>query len=171
MSATRADMVRGIGRWDLVALMINITIGSGILGLPAKVFGLTGVYSILALFLCALVNVPSSFMLVIQIAVNHEVPETMNKVEAGVPIDWGVHQVLTSHNFAVNSLAALHFSGGLNMQIEHHLFPSVHSSHYPALAPIVKRACEEFDLPYNTSCSLWAAMAKHYRILQMNSVP
>ena len=54
MSAARAEMVRGIGRWDLVALMCNITIGSGILGLPAKLFGLTGVYSILALFLCAL---------------------------------------------------------------------------------------------------------------------
>jgi linoleoyl-CoA desaturase len=124
-----------------------------------------------ALLVCLLVNVPSSFFLVIQIAVNHEVPDTMNKVVTGAPIDWGVHQVLTSHNFAVDSFAALHFSGGLNMQIEHHLFPSVHYSHYPALARIVKQACEEFDLPYNTSCSLWEAMVKHYRVLQMNSVP
>jgi basic amino acid/polyamine antiporter, APA family len=54
MSAARAEMIRGIGRWDLVALMVNITIGSGILGLPSKLFGLTGVYSILALVLCAL---------------------------------------------------------------------------------------------------------------------
>jgi amino acid transporter len=54
MSGTPARMVRGIGRWDLVALMCNITIGSGILGLPSKLFGLTGAYSLLALFLCAL---------------------------------------------------------------------------------------------------------------------
>jgi APA family basic amino acid/polyamine antiporter len=47
------EIVRGIGRWDLVALMVNITIGSGILGLPAKLFALTDVYSILALVLCA----------------------------------------------------------------------------------------------------------------------
>jgi amino acid transporter len=46
-------IVRGIGRWDLVALMVNITIGSGILGLPAKLFGLTGRYSVLVLVLCA----------------------------------------------------------------------------------------------------------------------
>lgn len=46
-------MVRGIGRWDLVALMANITIGSGILGLPAKLFDLTGAYSVLVLVLCA----------------------------------------------------------------------------------------------------------------------
>ena len=47
------EIVRGIGRWDLVALMVNITIGSGILGLPAKLFALTGVYSVVALILCA----------------------------------------------------------------------------------------------------------------------
>jgi APA family basic amino acid/polyamine antiporter len=47
------DVLRGIRRWDLVALMVNITIGSGILGLPTKLFALTGVYSVLALVLCA----------------------------------------------------------------------------------------------------------------------
>jgi basic amino acid/polyamine antiporter, APA family len=46
-------MIRSIGRWDLVALMVNITIGSGILGLPAKLFALTGLYSVLVLLLCA----------------------------------------------------------------------------------------------------------------------
>ena len=124
-----------------------------------------------ALLICALVNVPSSFMLVIQIAVNHEVPETMGKIVPGQPIDWGVHQVLTSHNFGVDSPIALHMSGGLNMQIEHHLFPSVHYSHYPALAVIVREACLEFGLPYNTSRSLWEAMSKHYEVLRLNSVP
>lgn len=53
-SNTSYEIVRGIGRWDLVALMVNITIGSGILGLPAKLFALTGVYSVLALVLCAM---------------------------------------------------------------------------------------------------------------------
>jgi amino acid transporter len=48
------DVLRGIGRWDLVALMVNITIGSGIMGLPAKLFALTDVYSVVALVLCAI---------------------------------------------------------------------------------------------------------------------
>jgi amino acid transporter len=48
-----AAIIRGIGRWDLVALMTNISIGSGILGLPAKLFGLTGVYSVAVLVMCA----------------------------------------------------------------------------------------------------------------------
>jgi basic amino acid/polyamine antiporter, APA family len=48
-----ASVVRGIGRWDLVALMVNITIGAGMLGLPAKLFELTRSYSLLVLILCA----------------------------------------------------------------------------------------------------------------------
>jgi basic amino acid/polyamine antiporter, APA family len=52
--AEPAAIVRGIGRWDLVALMVNITIGSGILGLPSKLFALTGLASTLVLMLCAL---------------------------------------------------------------------------------------------------------------------
>jgi linoleoyl-CoA desaturase len=124
-----------------------------------------------ALLVCLLVNVPSSLLVVLQISVNHEVPETQSKVVPGAPIDWGRHQVLTSHNFGVRSIAALHLSGGLNMQIEHHLFPGVHYSHYPALSRIVREACAEFGLPYNTSRSLWEAVAKHYEILRVNSVP
>jgi fatty acid desaturase len=124
-----------------------------------------------ALLVCLLVNVPSSLLLVLQIAVNHEVPETQGHVVDGQPIDWGEHQVLTSHNYAVGSPVALYFSGGLNMQIEHHLFPSVHFSHYPALSGLVRAACTEFGLPYHTSCSIWEAVAKHYRVLRLHSVP
>ncbi len=124
-----------------------------------------------ALLVCLLVNVPSSLILVLQIAVNHEVPETQGNVVAGAPIDWGVHQVLTSHNYAVRSPVALHFSGGLNMQIEHHLFPSVHFRHYPALSGLVRETCAEFGLPYHESETMWEAVTKHYRVLRLHSVP
>ncbi|MGH8179103.1 MAG: APC family permease [Steroidobacter sp.] len=50
---SRATILRGIGRWDLVALMINVTIGAGILGLPARIFELTHAYSLLVLVACA----------------------------------------------------------------------------------------------------------------------
>jgi linoleoyl-CoA desaturase len=113
----------------------------------------------------------TSPLVVIQIVVNHEVPDTMNQVVAEAPIDWGAHQVLTSHNFAVNSPLALHLSGGLNMQVEHHLFPGVHYVHYPALSAIVQKTCVEFGLPYHTSAHIWEAMFKHYQVLKLNSVP
>jgi amino acid transporter len=54
---TREGLVRGIGRWDLVALAINGIIGAGIFGLPSAVFALTGTYSLLAFVACALVVV------------------------------------------------------------------------------------------------------------------
>jgi len=123
-----------------------------------------------ALLVCLCSNVPASIMLVIQIAVNHEVPETMSQTNPNKKkIDWGSHQVLTSHNFGVDSALALHLSGGLNMQIEHHLFPSVHYTHYPALAKIVQQACQEFNLPYHTSKHIFEAAAKHYRLLKITS--
>src|SRR5687768_3793636 len=52
-SATPPRLVRGIRRWDMVALAINSVIGAGIFGLPARVFGLVGTYSLAAYVLCA----------------------------------------------------------------------------------------------------------------------
>jgi amino acid transporter len=50
-----ADLVRGIRRWDLVAIAINGIIGAGIFGLPSKVYALIGTYSLIAFVACALV--------------------------------------------------------------------------------------------------------------------
>ena len=52
------------------------------------------------------------------------------------------------------------------MQIEHHLFPSVHFSHYKALRLITKQTCKEFNVPYHTSESLIPALIKHYALLK-----
>ncbi|MCU0656699.1 MAG: fatty acid desaturase [Polyangiaceae bacterium] len=118
---------------------------------------------------CLITNSICSLMVILQIVVNHEVPETLGATSRATRGDWGAHQVLTSHNYSVDSALALHLSGGLNMQIEHHLFPSVHYRHYPALGVIVREACAEFGLPYNTSPTFAEAVRKHYRLLEMNS--
>ncbi len=52
--AEHKGLIRGIGRWDLVALTINIIIGAGIFGLPSRIYSLTGAYSLLAYLVCAL---------------------------------------------------------------------------------------------------------------------
>ena len=52
---SEADLVRGIRRWDLVAITINGIIGAGIFGLPSKVYSLIGTYSLIAFVACALV--------------------------------------------------------------------------------------------------------------------
>src|SRR6185503_13586497 len=52
--ANHPGLIRGIGRWDLVAFTINVIIGAGIFGLPSRIYGLTGAYSLLAYLVCAL---------------------------------------------------------------------------------------------------------------------
>lgn len=118
----------------------------------------------------------------LQFAVSHEVDECVEHeksvldtlkaneakgiVNQGGLVDWGAHQVRASHNYSADSLLSLHFSGGLNLQIEHHLFPSIHYTHYPALSKIVQQTCKEFNLPYTLSPSMMGAVTKHYQQLK-----
>ncbi|WP_317239170.1 acyl-CoA desaturase [Hymenobacter sp. 5516J-16] len=78
---------------------------------------------------------------------------------------WAVHQLQTTANFSPTSKLASFFCGGLNRQIEHHLFPRICHIHYPALSVIVRNTAQEFGLPYLENASFWGALQSHYRIL------
>jgi linoleoyl-CoA desaturase len=80
--------------------------------------------------------------------------------------EWAIHEVETTANFArKNKLAAWYF-GGLNFQIEHHLFPRVCHIHYPAISKIVERTCHEFGIKYVSYPTIRAAVAAHWRFLK-----
>ena len=79
---------------------------------------------------------------------------------------WAAHQMRTTANFGVRNFFTHFFCGGLNMQIEHHLFPKVCHTHYPALSVIVKETAAEYGLPYHENTSFTTALASHYRILR-----
>ena len=79
---------------------------------------------------------------------------------------WAEHQIKTTSNFAMNSKLVSWFVGGLNFQIEHHLFPKVSHVHYPAISKIVQEKCTEYKLPYNQYPSLAEALASHFRIMR-----
>lgn len=68
------------------------------------------------------------------------------------------HQIITASNVKTNSYLMLIFSGGLNCQIEHHLFPSINSCHLPDIAKIVKPLCKKYNIPYNEYSSLFTAL-------------
>lgn len=88
--------------------------------------------------------------------------------ESGTMDDvWAIHQLRTTANFAPRSRLASFICGGLNRQIEHHLFPKVCHIHYPALTAIVRSTADEFGLPYLENPSFGAALVSHYRILQV----
>lgn len=86
--------------------------------------------------------------------------------EGNVEEAWAEHQMRTTANFAPKSALASFFFGGLNRQIEHHLFPKICHVHYPAIAAIVKNTAHEFGLPYLESPSFFTAIRSHYRILK-----
>ena len=79
---------------------------------------------------------------------------------------WAIHQVKTTANFARKSFLANWFFGGLNFQVEHHLFPQICHVHYKKLSVIVKQTAEEFNLRYNEYQTMWQAFCSHLRMLK-----
>ena len=80
---------------------------------------------------------------------DHDTMETQqNHIENIDGKDWGELQVRHSGNFCTQKPWVYQLFGGINYQIEHHLFPSVCHIHFPRIKPIVKKTCKEFKIPY-----------------------
>ena len=78
---------------------------------------------------------------------------------------WMVHQLRTTANFARKNRLLAWYVGGLNFQVEHHLFPHVCSVHYGQISPIVEDAARKHGLPYHDNPSIAGAIASHFRVL------
>jgi linoleoyl-CoA desaturase len=85
--------------------------------------------------------------------------------------DWAVHQVQTTVDFAPRSPVLCWFLGGLNFQIEHHLFHRICHVHYPALSKVVEEVCHEFGVRYAAHKSIFSAIASHFRWLVIMGRP
>ena len=79
---------------------------------------------------------------------------------------WAIHQLYTTTNFANNSQWFSWYVGGLNFQVEHHLFPGICHVHYRKLANIVESTAKEFDLPYKAEPTFFSAIRGHARLLK-----
>ncbi len=80
--------------------------------------------------------------------------------------EWAIHELATTANFSRKSRLLGWYIGGLNFQIEHHLFPHISHVHYRKISPIVEETAKEFGLPYNQKKTLFHALASHIRILK-----
>jgi linoleoyl-CoA desaturase len=80
--------------------------------------------------------------------------------------EWAIHQVKTTANFAPKNRLISWFVGGLNFQVEHHLFPRVSHVHYPAISNIVKQTCKEFNISYNEFPTMVGAVASHFKMMK-----
>ena len=88
-----------------------------------------------------------------------------------IPRAWAVHQVNTSVDFAQTNRVLTWYLGGLNFQIEHHLFPKISHLHYPRLSGIVRAVCAEFGVRYAVHENLGAAVSSHWRWLRRMGAP
>jgi fatty acid desaturase len=82
--------------------------------------------------------------------------------------DWAISQLLNSSNFWLPEFIA-YISGGMNYQIEHHLFPTVHPLHYPALSKIVQRVAKKYQVPYLRYPSWFHSLMAHLKLLKAMS--
>ena len=97
----------------------------------------------------------------------YPIPDAKGNIETA----WAIHQMNTTVNFARRNKILSWYVGGLNFQIEHHLFPGTCHVHYPAIAPIVKETAEEFGVPYMENSSFTEALKSHLRTLRKFGAP
>ena len=107
--------------------------------------------------------------LVFQLAhvVEHAEFETVSGEDSKIiENEWAIHQLKTTVNFAPKNKIISWFVGGLNFQIEHHLFPKVSHVHYPALSKIVQKICNQFNVPYHAYPTMTQAISSHFRMMK-----
>lgn len=88
--------------------------------------------------------------------------EVSNKLED----EWAIHQLKTTANFATNSRVISWLLGGLNFQVEHHLFPKISHIHYPAISKIIKEVCKEYEVEYFEYRKMRQAVVSHIIFLK-----
>ncbi len=94
----------------------------------------------------------TGFVLSIVFQLAHTVEDTSflqaSTQEGKIEDEWALHQLKTTANFATRNKFVCWWVGGLNFQIEHHLFPKISHIHYPEISRIIKKACQDYGFPY-----------------------
>jgi len=156
--------------WDLVTFLAGkFVFLSLVFGIPLLVHS----FWVVLLFY-VVVALPLGFALSIVFQLAHAVGEAefpMPREEGRIDSSWAAHQTETTVNFARDSRLAAWLFGGLNFQIEHHLFPRICHVNYPALSKVVEQVCRDHGLKYRTHKTFWSGLAAHYRWLRRMGRP
>ncbi|MBE0655262.1 MAG: acyl-CoA desaturase [Bacteroidales bacterium] len=124
-------------------------------------------YWIILFFLA--MHFTSGFILTTIFQTAHVVPSSEYPLpdESGnMENNWAIHQLYTTSDFAPKSKVLSWFIGGLNFQVEHHLFPNISHVHYPKIAPLVKETAAKYNLPYHVQPGFLKALVEHGRMLR-----
>lgn len=160
IAVRKMEVKEHIGFWLTKLFYIFIA-----LVVPIMVAGvgptLTG-YAII-IFVCGLtISVVFQLAHVVESAEFPEPNPANNKIED----EWAVHQIKTTVNFSTQSAFLRWFTGGLNFQVEHHLFPKISHVHYPAISRFVRETCKEFGITYNEYPTFMQAVRSHVHHLK-----
>lgn len=126
------------------------------------------IWQVLLFHLIAVVTLGVTLSSVFQLAHCVDSADFPRAPESGGVVcdDWAAHQVDTTVDFAHDSRLLTWFLGGLNYQVEHHLFPKVCHLHYPALSKIVQETAARHGVRYRKNVTLRSALAAHFRHLK-----
>jgi linoleoyl-CoA desaturase len=157
--------------WDLFVLL------AGKASFLALAFGIPLLFH--SAWVVGLFYVAASVVLGVVLSVVFQLAHCVEQAEFPLPRNdtgriensWAIHQVETTVDFARRSRLAAWLLGGLNFQIEHHLFPRVCHVNYPAISNLVQQTCREFGLRYSEHESIWSGLASHFRWLRCMGMP
>lgn len=116
-----------------------------------------------------LMHLVSGFILSIVFQMAHVVEETdfpMPDENNNLENSWAIHQLHTTSDFARGNALIGWFVGGLNYQVEHHLFPNICHIHYPALSAIVEKTAHEYNVPYHEHKTFGQAIISHWKTMR-----
>ena len=137
-----------------------------ILAIPIIVLPVTWWWILIMFFIMHFI---CGFTLTIIFQSAHVVPTSAYPLpdkEGKLPDSWAIHQMMTTSDFSPNSRIFSWYIGGLNYQIEHHLFPNICHVHYRKLSRIVKETAREFGIPYHVQPTFIRAVWNHGKMLK-----
>lgn len=157
--------------WDLVILiggkLAFYTFAFVIPMIFHPVWAVLALYAIASLFQGMVLSVVFQLAHAVEEAAFPAPPPDSSRMDS----PWAVHQIETTVNFARNNRLLSWFVGGLNFQVEHHLFPQICHIHYPALSRVVEETCKEFKLRYLAHRTFLSGIASHFRWLRQMGRP
>jgi linoleoyl-CoA desaturase len=131
-------------------------------------------YIVLPVYFCGFIPWLTGFLIYAGVAgfllsIVFQLAHTVDKTSFAIPIqpfnkiedEWAVHQLKSTANFSTKNKFITWVVGGLNFQIEHHLFPKISHIHYPVICNIVRQTCREAGLPYIEHDKILAAIESH----------
>ena len=158
----RASVVK---EW-FIMMLSKIVYAGYIYVLPLLLLPYTWWQLFLAFFICHFIT---GFITAIIFQPAHVIEGTAYPVpdeNGNLENNWAIHQLHTTTNFGQKHKIFSWFVGGLNYQVEHHLFPNICHVHYRHITPIVQETARDFGLPYKSKASFLQAIVGHTRLLK-----